>query len=64
MKYIVEITETLQKQIEVEASSSDEAYAKVRDDYKQGKIVLDETSYIDTDFDVKKKRRMRNEMER
>lgn len=64
MKFIVEITETLQKQIEVETNSQDEAYAKVKEDYKNGKIILDETSYIDTEFDVRKKVKSKNEMER
>ena len=41
MKYKIEITETLQKIVEVEANSLSEAITKVGKDYDDGEIVLD-----------------------
>lgn len=40
MKYLVEITETLQKQIEVEAESEQEAEDIVKSHYKSGAVEL------------------------
>ncbi len=51
-KFIIEITETLQKQIEIEADSEVEAIEKIRKEYFQSNIVLDETDFIETQFDV------------
>ena len=51
-KYKVEITEYLQKTIEVDANSESEAVSKVKDDYHDGKYVLDENSLIDTDIEI------------
>ena len=50
MKYKIEITETLQKTIEIDADDIDEALLKVKHLYKDEKIILDDTSYIDTEF--------------
>ena len=52
MKYKVEITETLQKTIEVEASDENEAILIVKNLYRKEEIILDDTSYIDTEFTV------------
>ena len=51
-KYKVEITEYLQKTIEVDANSESEAVSIVKDDYHDGKYVLDENSLIDTDIEI------------
>ena len=49
-KYLVEITETSQRQITVTAKTRDEAEQKVRQKYRDGEIVLSEQDYVDTDF--------------
>lgn len=41
MKYEVEITETLQRMVEVEAASVENAERQVRTAYRAGDIVLD-----------------------
>jgi hypothetical protein len=41
MKYKVKIIETLSRTVEVEASSSDEAWDKVEEQWKASEIVLD-----------------------
>lgn len=55
-KYLVEITETPQRQVTVTAETRDEAEQKVRQKYRDEEIVLDERDYIDTDFHVIKER--------
>ena len=55
-KYLVEITETSQRQVTVTAETRDEAKQKVRQKYRDEEIVLDERDYIDTDFHVIKER--------
>lgn len=50
--YTVEITETLCKQIQVKASSMSEAIAKVKDDYRKEKIVLDESHFLEAEFEI------------
>ena len=52
MKYKVEITEMLQKIIEVEASSEEEAYKLIKQKYINEEIVLDDTNYIETKINV------------
>ena len=52
MKYKIEVTEILQKLIEVEAKDEKEALEIVKDLYFKEKIILDDTSYIDTEFKV------------
>ena len=49
-KFTVEITETLQRQVEVEARNPDEAEDKVREMYRNEEIVLDSEDYVDTEF--------------
>lgn len=51
-KFTVEITETLQRQIEVKANNEDEAEQTVRDMYRNEEIVLSSDDYIDTEFEV------------
>ena len=51
-KYKVEITEYLQRTIEVEADSEDAAVSKVEDDYNKEKIVLDSNDFIDKDIEI------------
>lgn len=46
MKYKIEITETLQKVVEVEAENFSEAIIKVATDYKDGEIVLDGMDFV------------------
>ena len=55
MKYIVEITETLQKAVEIEAESDSEAEEVARRMYGSGEVVLDATNHIDTGFEVVRK---------
>lgn len=51
-KFTVEITETLQRQIEVEAEDENEAISKAEDMYRNEEVVLDSGDYIDTDFNI------------
>lgn len=51
-KYSVEITETLQRTVEVEAENATEAYKKVNAMYRDADIVLDSDDFIDFDIDV------------
>ena len=53
MKYKVEITEFLQKTIELEASDEKEAILEVKHRYYAENIILDDTCYIDTNFDIR-----------
>ena len=52
MKYKIEITETLQKTVEIEANNKNEAILKIKHLYKNEEVTLDDTSYIDTKFQV------------
>lgn len=61
-KYLVEITETLQKQITVSANSREEAEQKVKERYDNEEIILNESDYVDTEFHVLKERE--NNLER
>lgn len=51
-KFTVEITETLQRQIEVEAADENEAISKVEEMYRDEEVVLDSGDYIDTEFNI------------
>lgn len=51
-KYIIYITETLQRKVSIEASSKAEAFAKVVEKYNNEEIVLDSADYFDVDFDA------------
>lgn len=54
MKYKVKIQETLERMVEVEAVSSHEAEFAVRQMYHDCVIVLDDSDYVDTKFEVLK----------
>jgi len=47
----IQITETLQRVVEVEANNYDEAEDKVNEDYRNGDIVLDYSDYQDTEIE-------------
>ncbi len=48
----IEITETLQKTISVEANSEEEALRIIRKKYSDEEIVLDESDLITTHFNI------------
>lgn len=50
--YVVEITETLQRQVSVKASSYEEAYEIVKRAYKNEDIVLDCDDFVSGDVNV------------
>ena len=52
MLHNVEITETLQRVIPIEADNEYDAINKVRQLYKNEKIVLDSSDYIDTEINI------------
>jgi hypothetical protein len=52
MIYNVEITETLQRTLSINAESADEAEDKARKLYRSAEVVLDYRDYIDTEFCV------------
>ncbi len=54
-KYIVEVTETLSKQVVVEAESETEAYNLVEDAYNDAKIILYPEDNMDTEVTVVEK---------
>lgn len=51
-KFKVEITETLQKIVEVEANNKEEAVHKVMKMYKNEEVILNDNDFIDVDFRV------------
>ena len=51
-KFKVEITETLQKTVEVEADNKEEAVHKVMKMYKNEEVILNDNDFIDVDFRV------------
>ena len=63
-KYLVEITETLQKQITISANSREEAEQKIRERYKDEDIVLNEKDYVNADFHVIKETKIKEHSER
>ena len=52
MKIKVEITEVLQKTIEVEAESKSEAINKAKEQYYNGEVELDASDFVDTEFEI------------
>lgn len=52
MKYKVEITETLQMNVEVEADSLEEAEQLVNDKWYKGEYILGADNFIDVDFEA------------
>lgn len=63
-KFNIEITETVQRQIEVEADSYDEALKIVKQKYRNSEIVLDSTDFIDTEFRLITKSKHKDHHER
>lgn len=59
--YKIEITETLQRQIEVEASSKEEALKKIKEQHQNQEIVLNENDYVDTEYSYIEKIKNKNE---
>ena len=51
-KYVVEITETLQRQVIVDAHSYEEARSIAKQKYEYEEIVLDKNDHVDTEFKV------------
>lgn len=51
-KYLVRITETLEREIEVEAKTPEEAKERVHNDYRCEDIILDSGDCIGADFAV------------
>jgi hypothetical protein len=49
-KYSIEVMEVLSRIVEVEATDEDEATEKVRQMYRNCKIVLDDSDYIQTEI--------------
>ena len=56
MKYIVTITEVLEKEVIVEAESEHDAFSIANDNYYSAEddYVLNASDYVDTSFSVKK----------
>ena len=52
MQYVVEITETLQRHVVVEADDCNQAENIVRTLYGCGEILLDASNHVDTSFEV------------
>jgi molybdopterin/thiamine biosynthesis adenylyltransferase len=52
--YYVVIMETLKKKVEVNATSEEDAIAKVEEAYNKCDIILDENDFTDVKFKIKK----------
>jgi hypothetical protein len=48
--YTIEITETLQRIVEIEAASLDDAISEIRKQYKDEEIILDSNDCVETDI--------------
>ena len=46
----IEITETLQRIIEIEAKNEEEAHRKVKEMYQEEEIVLDSSDFVETEI--------------
>ncbi len=51
-KFSVQITETLQKIVTVEAENEDEALQEVREGWEDGTYILDADNFMEVDFDL------------
>ena len=63
-KYKIEITETLQRQIEVMASSKEEAIDLITEQYQNEDIVLTANDHVNTTIEVLNNHRKRDSRER
>lgn len=52
-KYVVYVTETLQRKVVVEAKSLTEAEEKAQEAYENEEITLDYNDYLQVDFDAR-----------
>lgn len=52
MEFIIEVTETLSRQIRVQSTSVKEAYQTVIDLYRKEEIVLDSSDFVCSEFSV------------
>ena len=52
IEYKIEIMETMCRVVTVEASSVEEAMAKVKDDYHNAEIVLDYDDFLGVEFNL------------
>ena len=52
MKFTIQITETLQKLVEVDADSAEMAELEIRRRYRLGEIVLGAADHVDTEMEV------------
>ena len=52
MKFQIQITETLQRLVDVDAKTVKDAETIVRKQYRSGRIVLDSFDFIGADFTV------------
>ena len=52
LKYQVEITETLQRIITVDANDESSAVTIAKQLYRAEEVVLDSSDYIDTEFEI------------
>lgn len=62
--YKIEITETLQRQIEIEANSKEEAERIAKQKYQNEEIVLSSDDYVDTSISVIEQKQKKKYMER
>ena len=51
-RYHIEITETLQKVVDIMANTPDEAIAEATRKYREGEIILDSSDCIDFDVEI------------
>lgn len=58
--YQVTITETLQKTVEVEANSREEAERQVEQRWNHSEYILDADSFVGVDFSARKNERTRD----
>lgn len=52
MEYLIEIKETLSKQVKVEADSAEEAICQVKKQYLDSKIILTADDFVDYKIDT------------
>ena len=52
MEYLVEIKETLSKQLKVEADTAEEAVNQVKKQYRDLKIILTADDFVDYEIDT------------
>ena len=52
MKFKLEVTETLQRTVEIHAESFPDAVSKIKKLYQEGKIILDSSDYVGVEIDA------------